>query len=256
MTLVDRVPVNRVVLLVFTFALVLVVWWAATALGSIPPFVLPPPTAVVDRLIGRPHLYLESATATLAKVFVGGGLGIGIGLALALAMWTVPLFRRTIYPYLVAIRVLPKVAIAPVLLLYFGLGFDTAVMFVAAASFFPMVVSTTAGFERVPKRQRDLLRSVDAGPVRTTLAVDLPYALPDVFAGVKQSVTLAVVGAVIAEWVVSTEGLGYLVLIGSESVQPSIMLAALSVLIAMGVSLYAAVVALQRWLSWTPETRH
>jgi NitT/TauT family transport system permease protein len=149
-------------------------------------------------------------------------------------------------PYLVAARVLPKVAVAPLLLLYIGLGFDTAVLFVALVAFFPMVVSTLAGVQRTPETQLDLMRSVDAGRLRTFLAVELPFALPDVFAGVKQSMTLAVVGATIAEWVVATEGLGYLILVASENVQPDVMLASLVVLVTIGLTLYGAVVALQR----------
>lgn len=250
MGLQDRVPAADVTLPAGALAGGVLAWWTATVLLAVPPFVLPSPVAVGERLIDSPGLYLRNAVATLAKVLVGGAVGGGGGVLVAVAVAKLPPVRRALFPYLVAARVLPKIAIAPVLLLYLGIGFETAVLFVAAVAFFPMAVSTAAGLERTPERQRDLLRSVNAGPLRTFLTVELPFALPDVFAGLKQSVTLAVVGAVIAEWIVATDGLGYLVLVGSETVQVAVMLAALAVLVVLGVALYGAVALVQRRLAW------
>lgn len=226
------------------------VWWAVTTLYSIPPFLLPSPAAVAGRVVGNPGLFLDNAVATLEKIAVGGAVGIGSGFVLALFVAYVPPFRRAVYPYLVTVRVLPKIAIAPLLLIYLGTGTTTAVVFVALVSFFPMVLSTAAGLDAVPAEQRDLLRSVNAPRLRRIVHVDLPYALPDVFAGVKQSATLSVIGAVIAEWVVADSGLGYLVLLGSENVQADLMLAALSVLLLLGLGLYGLVILVQRRASW------
>ncbi|MEF8843304.1 MAG: ABC transporter permease [Haloarculaceae archaeon] len=249
MSLADRVPAAEVTLPVGALVAGVTAWWAVTMAGSVPPFVLPSPVAVAERLATRPGLYASNATATAGKVLGGGAVGIAAGALVAVLASRSSLLRRTLYPYVVAARVLPKVAIAPLLLIYLGLGFGTAVLFVALVSFFPMVVSTAAGLRRAPDEQRDLLRSVEASPLRTFLAVELPYAHPDVFAGLKQSATLAVVGATVAEWVVSTEGLGYLILLGSENVQPDVMLASLAVLVGMGLCLYGLVALLQRWVA-------
>lgn len=222
------------------------IWWAITALLSVPPFVLPPPEAVGTQLLGNPALYLRNALFTLEKVAYGGALGVAGGFLLALGVAYLPWFRRAVYPYLVTARVLPKIAIAPVLLIYLGTGMTTAVVFVALIAFFPMVLSTAAGLSNAPEEHHDLLDSVNAGAVRGIVHVDLPYALPDVFAGLKQSVTLAVVGAVIAEWIVADDGLGFVILLASENVRADVMLAALAVLIALGLALYGAVVLAQR----------
>lgn len=246
MTVADRVPAASLALPAATFVAGVVGWWLVTAVWSVPAFVLPSPAAVAGRLADSPALYATNAVATLEKVVAGGAVGIGGGGAVAVAVSRSRLVRRAVGPYLVAARVLPKVAVAPLLLIYVGVGAGTATLFVALVSFFPMVVSTTAGLRRLPAEQRELLRSVDAGALRSFLAVELPYARPDVFAGVKQSVTLSVVGATVAEWVVSTEGLGYLILVASENVQPDVMLASLAVLVAIGLSLYGGVVLLQR----------
>ncbi|WP_339104763.1 ABC transporter permease [Haloterrigena salinisoli] len=221
-------------------------WWAVTIVGDVPSFVLPSPGAVVARLTGNPTLYAHNAWYTLEKVVYGGSVGIAAGFLLAVLVASLPWFRTAVYPYLVTVRVLPKIAVAPLLLIYLGTGTETAVIFVALITFFPLVLNTAAGLERAPSAHRDLLRSVDAGPLERIVYVDLPYALPDVFAGLKQSVTLAVVGAVVAEWVIADRGLGFLILMGSENVRPDVMLAALAVLLALGLALYGTVVLVQR----------
>jgi NitT/TauT family transport system permease protein len=249
MSVADRVPAAGPTLPVAALGLGLAVWWAVTTLTAVPSFLLPSPGAVAGRLVTTPGLYAASAAATLAKVLAGGAVGVAGGASLAVALTRSRWLRRGLFPYVVAARVLPKVAVAPLLLLYVGLGYGTAVVFVALVTFFPMVVNTMAGLGQVPDRQRDLLCSVEADRVRAFLAVELPYALPDAFAGLKQSVTLAVVGAVVAEWVVATDGLGALVLVGSETVQVDVMLASLAVLVAIGLGLYGAVVVCQRVLA-------
>ncbi|RKD94841.1 ABC transporter permease [Halopiger aswanensis] len=221
-------------------------WWAVTAAGTVPSFILPSPTAVAAQLLGNPELYAQNALSTLEKVVYGGSVGIATGFLLAVLVAYLPWVRTAVYPYLVAVRVLPKIAVAPLLLIYLGTGTQTAIVFVALIAFFPLVLNTAAGLDRAPTEHRELLRSVDAGALERIVYVDLPYALPDVFAGLKQSVTLAVVGAVVGEWVIADDGLGFLVLMGSENVRPEVMLAALSVLLALGLALYGSVVLVQR----------
>jgi len=222
-------------------------WWLATTLLAIPSFLLPSPEAVVAQLVGNPTLYLRSAVATLEKkVVYGGAIGIVAGFGLGLLVGTVPVLRTALYPYLIAIRVLPKIAIAPLLLIYLGTGTVTAIVFVALIAFFPLVLNTAAGLSRTPERHVELLRSVSASRVDTFVRLRLPYAIPDVFAGLKQSVTLAVVGAIVAEWVVASGGLGYLVLLGSENIRTDIIVAALVWLVLVGLALYGLVAVCQR----------
>ena len=225
-------------------------WWGVAVALSVPAYLLPTPDAVVAVIVRNPVVFVRNALATVEKLAIGGTVGIASGFGLAVLVAYLPWFRRAVYPYLVTVRVLPKIAIAPLLLIYLGTGMTTAVVFVALIAFFPMVLSTAAGFERVPSEQRDLLLSVDASPTRRFLYLDLPYAVPDVFAGIKQSVTLSVIGAVIAEWIVADSGLGFLILLGSENVRADLMLAALAVLVALGLGLYGSVVLVQQRLDW------
>jgi NitT/TauT family transport system permease protein len=251
----ESVSVGRTGVAALGVALGVVGWWAVVVTLHPPPYVLPSPASVAARLAGNPGLYLQNAAATVEKVLVGGSVGALAGLVLGTLVAHVDLLRDTLVPYLVALRVLPKIAVAPVLLIYFGLGFQTAVLFIALISFFPVTISTAAGFERTPGSHLDLLDSVAAGPFRTFLRVRVPYALPDVFAGLKQAAALAVVGAVVAEWLVSTNGLGYLILISSENIQTSVLLAALVVLLVVGLLVYAGVAAVQ-WLLLGPLDRY
>lgn len=250
MSYADRVPAPRISLPVAALATGILAWWALVALLGIPSYLLPSPTAVAARLVGRPGLYLRNGWVTLQTVFAGGTVGVLFGFGAAALVVHVPTLRRALYPYLVTARVLPKIAVAPLLLVFLGTGAGTAFAFVALVAFFPTFVSSASGLDETPEEYLDLLQSVDAGPLRTFLFVRIPAALPSVFAGLKQSAALAVVGAVVAEWILTDEGLGYLVLVGAENVQTDVVLAAVVVLFAEGLAIYGGVVAVERRVSW------
>lgn len=225
-------------------AVAVTAWWAVAA--ALPPYLVPSPVAVGAVLASHPGLFARNAAVTLERAVVGGSVGVAAGFAVAVAVTAVPWLRHAVYPYLVALRVLPTLAVAPVLVIYLGTGFTTAVVLVALVAAFPTAVTAAAGFASLPRSYRDLLASVDADPARAFLAVRLPWALPDVLAGVKQSAAVAVVGAVVAEWVVADDGLGFLVLVAAENVRTALLVAALLVLFAVGGGLYAAVAVVQR----------
>ena len=253
MSVAERVPVPNLVLPVVGLALGVGAWWATTALVGLPAYLLPAPDAVVARFLGNPTLYADSARLTLQRALLGGGIGVVFGLVVAVVVVQLPLVRRAVVPYLVAARVVPKLAVAPLLLIYLGTGFTTGAVFVALITFFPMVVNGVAGLDSAPRRYHDLFASVDAGVIATFVHLRVPYALPAVFAGLKQSVALAVVGAVVAEWVVATNGLGALILFALEDVQTDVMFAATVVLFLEGFLLYGLVAALERRVVWEAE---
>ena len=249
-SLADRTPAAGVVLPTAALAVGVLAWWAVVALLGVPAYLLPSPVAVAARLVDRPDLYIRNGWVTLQTVLSGGALGALAGLLAAVGVVQSSLLRRALYPYLVTARVLPKVALAPVLLVFVGTGTGTAQTFVALVAFFPVFVDAVAGLDETPDRYLDLLESVDAGPVRTFLFVRLPAALPAVFAGLKQSAALAVVGAVVAEWILTDEGLGFLVLVGAENVQTAAVLAAVVVLFIEGYAVYGMVALAQKRVDW------
>lgn len=219
----------------------IVLWALFVSLFDVPPYLLPHPIEVARRLVESPGLYIDSTGATLLKVFVGGAAGTTVGFCIGVAVGEIPPLWRAISPYLVAARVLPIVSLAPLLIIYLGIGFWSGVAFVTLMSLFPMAVSTAAGFRQTPQEAVDLVDSVDASRLRVLRSVRLPYAAPDLVAGLRQSVTLAVVGAVLAEWLVSDSGLGYLILVASENVRPDVLVASLVLVLCIGFTLYGAV---------------
>jgi len=255
MTVVSTGTVRRIGIGVGGIGLGFGLWWVAVVLFAPPTYILPAPAAVLGRLAGNPTLYIENAWITTQKVLLGGGVGAASGIVLGVLIAKIRVLRASLLPYLVTMRVLPKIAIAPVLLIYFGLGMQTAILFVAIIAVFPVAISTAAGFERVPERHLDLLQSVAANPRRTLVRVEARYALPDVFAGLKQAAALSVIGAIVAEWIVSTSGLGYLILVASETVQTTVLLAALLLLVAVGLAIYGSVALFQR-VTVGPSSRY
>lgn len=225
-------------------------WWLLTASGAVPAYLFPTPEAVAATLFDHPGLYARNGWVTLQRALVGGTLGAAFGFAFGVAVDLIPWLRRALYPYLVTARVLPKLAVAPLLLIYFGTGWTTGLVFVVVVTVFPMTVTTVTGLDATPSRHCDLAASVRADWWTVFLRIRLPNALPDVFGGVKQAAVLSVVGAVVAEWVVSTRGLGALLLLALANVQPAEMVAALLVLFCEGFAVYALVVLLERALTW------
>jgi NitT/TauT family transport system permease protein len=250
MSVADSLPAPSVTLPTGGLVVGVLLWALATSLLAIPSYLLPAPGQVATRFVANPDLYARSARTTATRIILGGAGGVGVGFAVGVVVAHVPPLRRALLPYLVVARVLPKIAVAPVLLIYLGTGFETGAGFVALVTFFPMVVNTVAGLDAVPDRYADLFTSVDAPSWSVLVHLRLPYALPDVFAGLRQSATLAVVGAVVAEWIVATEGLGALMLFALEDVQTDVMFAALLLLFAEGFVLYGAVAAVERRVGW------
>ena len=219
-------------------------WAVLVSALDVPAYLLPHPVEVERRLIGDTRLYADAAVATTVKVLLGGAVGTLGGFLLGVAVGEIPPLWRAVSPYLIAARVLPVVSVAPLLLIYIGTGFLTGVAFVVLMALFPMAVSTAAGFRDTPAAAMDLAQSVDAPQYRVLLSIRLPYAVPAVVGGVRQSVTLSVVGAVLAEWFVADAGLGYLILVGAENLRPDVVLAALSVVFLVGFAFYGAVAVL------------
>lgn len=250
MTATDHVPVPRFVLPASALAVGVLLWWSLVEVTGAPAYLLPSPETVASHLIERNTLYSRNAWITFQTAVGGGAVGALFGFLAAVVVVHSRVLRRAVYPYLVAARVLPKIAIAPILLVYLGTGGTTALVFVSLVAFFPVFVSSAGGFEETPDAYLDLLDSVDAGPIRTLLFVRVPAALPAVFAGLKQATALSVVGAVVAEWILTDEGLGFLVLVASENVQPAAVLAAVVVLFAEGLALYGVVSLVHRRVTW------
>ncbi|HEX5882762.1 MAG TPA: ABC transporter permease, partial [Actinomycetota bacterium] len=191
---------------------VLGAWQLYTELGDVNPLLLPSPLAVVQSVVDNAALFADNAVVTLQEILLGfvGGAAAGIGLAVLLTYSR--LAERAVYPWLVASQMIPIVAVAPILVVWFGFTIVPKVVVVALVCFFPVVVNTIDGLKAVDPEMVRLMRTLGMSRPRIMRSVRVPSALPYLFSGLKVAMALAVIGAVFGEWVGSSEGLGYLML--------------------------------------------
>jgi NitT/TauT family transport system permease protein len=206
--------------------------------------------------IARYDLLLRETWPTFLESVYGFGLAVAIGIPLAVCVANSRILNLTLYPVLVATQSVPKVAIAPIILVWFGLGIESKLAIAFLVAFFPVVVDTATGLQSTPPGLLELARALRASPFQVFTKVQFPAALPFVFSGAKVAVTLAVIGAVIGEFVGSVSGLGNLLLTANSQLDSALAWAALVWLSVLGIVLFAAVVLAERLLMPWAEGGH
>jgi NitT/TauT family transport system permease protein len=238
-----------------TFTALLLLWEASVYYTKIPSWLLPAPSSIVEAMTGWWSELLQHSLVTLYETLVGFALSIAIGIPLAIAVVYSPILQKTIYPILLALQSVPKVAIAPLLLLWIGFGALPKILVVFLVCFFPIVVATATGLTSAPPALMDLIRSLSASQYQTFVKIRFPTAMPHIFVGLKIAITFAVIGAVIGEFVGSESGLGYLILVSSSQSRTPLAFAALFVLTIMSIILYYAVEFIERlMIPWAVKT--
>jgi NitT/TauT family transport system permease protein len=233
--------------------LIVAVWALACWLANIPTVVLPTPDKVLRALVVRRDLLLEESWITLKETLYGFLMALVVGLPLAVAVANSRPLNLMFYPLLIALQSVPKVALAPMILVWLGTGLESKLAIVWLVAFFPIIVDTAAGLRATPKELLELARSLNASAMQIFLKVQLPAALPFVVTGAKVAITLAVIGAVIGEFVGSSEGLGFLLLSATSQLDTPLAFAALFALSALGIFVYALVGLGERMMaSWLP----
>ena len=231
---------------------VALLWEGSTRVFGIPQFLLPPPSVVLQSLVEHAGLLLSNGWTTTLEVVLGFALSIIVGIPLAFAMFSWPWVSRSVLPLLVSSQAMPKVAVAPLFLVWFGFGLLPKVLIAFLIAFFPVVINTSIGLAAIETEKIHLARSMGMGAVATFLRIRLPNALPAIFGGLKISITLAVVGAVVGEFVGGDAGLGYLLMVANGSIDTALLFADLVVLTVLGVILYALVEGAERLLMPAP----
>jgi NitT/TauT family transport system permease protein len=228
--------------------IILVVWQIYTSWSGISRIVLPSPVDIGLVSFQRYDLLLKETWPTLIETVLGFALALLVGIPLAVCVANSQVLNLAIYPILVATQSIPKVAIAPIVLVWFGLGMESKLALAFLVAFFPVVVDTATGLQATPPGLLELARSLRASPLQVFMKVQFPAALPFVFAGAKVAITLAVIGAVIGEFVGSVDGLGNLLLSANSQLEGPLAWAALVWLSVLGIVLFAAVVFAERLL--------
>ena len=235
---------------------VLGAWQAYTELADVNPLLLPSPSAVATSVVDNAALFARNAVVTLQEILLGFILGAAAGIGLAVALTYSRLAERSVYPWLVASQMIPIVAVAPILVVWFGFTIVPKVVVVALVCFFPVVVNTIDGLKAVDPEMVRLMRTLGMSRPRIMRSVRVPSALPYLFSGLKVAMALAVIGAVFGEWVGSSEGLGYLMLALNNQLATTQLFAAVLVLSLMGITLFFLVGLVERLvIPWHHETR-
>lgn len=228
---------------------VFVLWEVGVRLFRVPVFVLPAPSVIWKTLlIWRAAIWFNSAQ-TLYTTLAGFALAIAGGMALGLAIGYSTLVYRALYPLLVGFNSLPKVAIVPLLVIWFGIGTVPAIITAFLISFFPIVVNVATGLATLEPELQDVLRSLGASKGEIFLKIGIPRSLPYFFASLKVAATLAFVGAVIAETVAANRGIGYMMLVASSRFEVPLVFAGLVIVAAMGVALFVVFAVIERRLT-------
>lgn len=235
------------VLPALTLVALAVVWELACWAFRIPTFILPAPSHIASEAWAHRAQLPEHTWRTLWETLAGFGLSIAIGVPLAVVIVWSPFLHHTIYPLLVVTQSVPKVAIAPLIVVFMGVGEMPKILVAFLVAFFPIVVDTATGLNAVPPELIDLSRSLKASKLQEFMNIRFPTSVPFLFSGLKVAVALSVVGAVVGEFVQADKGLGYLIVVSTTYWRTGLAFAALVLLSIMGVALFAVVALVERW---------
>ncbi len=264
MTVIEEIPyspavptalggwINRNGPVIGVFAAMFAGWEIAVRALGIPDFILPSPSAIVIKIVLSWQLLLWNAFVTLQEILLGFGLSVVVAVPLAIAVVYSGIFERVAFPFMVSLQTIPKVALAPILVMWLGYGIMPKVMVAFLISFFPIVINSVIGMRSAEKEMIYLVQSMGAGELTTFIKIRLPKALPSIFGGLKVGMGQAVVGATVGEFIAAESGLGYLQLISQVRLDTPLLFAAVVVLSILGVLLFNFVGLIERLaLPWS-----
>lgn len=231
-----------------TVVLVIALWYAAVLIFGVPSYLLPLPGDVFQKIASDFPFLLWHTWVTTYETVGGFLLSVVLGIGLAIVIVSSRAIDKALMPWLILSQTFPKVALAPLIIVWFGLGLAPKLIVTFLVAFFPVVISTVVGLRSIESEMLELAYSMRASRMQLFWQFRLPIALPNIFAGLKVSVAFAVVGAVIAEWVSSNEGLGYLLIRANADLNTPLLFAVLIMLMIIGVLMYYAVALLEHLL--------
>jgi NitT/TauT family transport system permease protein len=234
----------------------LVIWQLFVMISGIRPYLLPAPTQIFVELFDSFSVLIEHTWVTLVESLAGFLIAAVVGVGLAVVMVAVPFLRGLVMPGLVAFNVVPKVAFAPLLIIWLGLGIQSKIALSFLIAFFPIVVNTITGLIDIEPEMLNLVRLMKARSRLQFTKIRLPHALPAMFDGFKIALPIAIIGAIVAEFVASSEGLGYLIVAAGVQLNTTLVFASIFMIVIFSMVLYALLLFVEsRFLSWRPSAR-
>ena len=234
----------------------IVVWQIGSVVFDVPSFILPSPYQIGIEIVASRNILLGHVGITCLEILAGFVISVLIGLPLAALFVYSGILERAIFPLIVGSNTVPKVALAPLLLAWFGFGLTPKILIVVLVAFFPIIINAVVGLKSMPPQMVHLARSMGATPLQTFWRFQLPSAMPHVFAGLKIATSLSVIGAIVAEFIGADSGLGYLMMIANANFNIARQFAAIVVLSLIGMLFYWSIDVLQRiLLPWHVSVR-
>jgi len=221
-------------------------WEVLARVLAVPHFILPTPSVIFSAFLGLQPTIGRHVIVTVVEIVLGFLVGSGLGILLGIAMAQSSLLERMLYPLTVAVKVIPILAIAPLLILWFTSGLPSKIAVTTIIVFFPVLVNTATGLKAVDSSFLDLMKSLSATGSQIFFQVRLPTALPYIFASLKVSITLAVTGAVVGEYVAAKEGLGFLSLLYTSFIRTADVFVVVGILAFLGIIFFGAVIAVEQ----------
>lgn len=221
--------------------LVLALWQAYVTIWQVPAVILPSPVSIARYIYERHDLLLMHAIPTTLESAAGFLLALVLGVAIAILLTYSPTAHQALYPNLIFFQLIPKIALAPLFIIWLGVGTQSRIAFSVFIAFFPVVIATTAGFQSVDRGIVRLCRSLTATEWQIFTSVRFPMALPHIFSGMKIAITLAIIGVIIGEFITAQAGLGYLIIFATARADTEVSMAAIVVLCICGLLLYGLV---------------
>ena len=232
------------------------IWELVVRSFDVKPYVLPAPSAIARSLVTNWHILFPNLRVTVKEMLLGFALAAGVGITLGTLLAASAVFRRGVFPLVIASQTVPVIAIAPVLVIWFGYDILPRVLVTALIAFFPLTVNTVSGLRAVDPELTRLFRSLNASRTQIFRKLTFPSGLPYIFAGLKVAATLSVIGATVGEWVGADKGLGYQIVTDTQQLETTRVFASIFLLSLSGIGLYLLVAALE-WVSlpWRHSVR-
>lgn len=236
-------------LTVVTILFIIIFWELVCVVFNMPEYLLPAPHNVLAKIYQKWDVLLLHSWVTLREIMSGFAIGVAAGFIIAVGISSSRKLSEVLYPLLIITQVVPKIALAPLFLIWFGYGLLPKVIIAALISFFPVVINTTLGLTYIDSELLDLMRSISATSYQVFRKVRLPNAIPYIFSALKISVLFSIVGAITGEFVGADKGLGYLIIIGNTTLDTSLLFASLTVISFIGILCFAGMTGLQKVIS-------
>ncbi|QND58729.1 ABC transporter permease [Mesorhizobium huakuii] len=232
----------------------IIVWEAVVRIFAISAFIIPAPSEIAQSLVAQWPTLMQASLVTAGEILFGFLVSVVVGIAIALIIVRFDWLGRALYPLVVLFQNVPKVALAPIFILWFGYGLAPKIGLILVIAFFPVTLSMLAGMQSVDRSLLSLMNSVGASPTQILFKIRVPHSLPNLMAGTKIAATLSVIGAIVGEFAGASDGLGYVIQFASTQLDTALVFAALLLVSVLGIAFYYAAEILERIVvPWAPK---